>query len=59
MEKFKLVEKKIEAWRQPTPSEIRFGEGAIHWGEFTREEFQKPDGTLKKWIKAEGLRYNR
>lgn len=46
-------------WRHPTPGEVKFGYGAIHYAEFSREECQKPDGTLKRWIKArDGLRYN-
>ena len=49
----------IKAWRNPTHSEVRFGYGAINWGEFERWEWEKPDGNLKKWAMFDGLRYNR
>ena len=52
--------KTIEYWRHPTPFEIKFGEGAIHWLEVPIELVRKTDGTLKKWfIGKDGLRYNR
>lgn len=52
--------KKIKYWRQPTKSEIKFGEGAIHWLEIDAETVTKSDGSLKKWfIHTDGLRYNR
>lgn len=50
---------KIKAWRQPTKAEIKFGHGAIHWGEFERSYWLKPDGSFYKWRKFDGLRYNR
>ena len=50
----------IEAHRPPTKSEIKFGYGAVHYRTFPIEEWKKPDGSLKKWIKADdGLRYYR
>jgi hypothetical protein len=51
----------ITGWRNPTKAEIRFGEGAIHYKDFPREQWEKPDGSLKRWIKCpfDGLRYNR
>ena len=50
----------IKYWRHPTPAEIKFGYGAIHWLTVNLEEVKKPDGTLKKWfIGKDGLRYNR
>jgi len=50
----------IEYWRHPTPAEIKFGEGAIHWLTVDRASVTKPDGKLKKWfIGKDGLRYNR
>lgn len=51
----------VTGWRQPTKAEIRFGEGAIHYKDFTREQWEKPNGSLKRWIKCpvDGLRYNR
>lgn len=56
-----MEEKKtVEYWRHPTPAEIKFGEGTIHWLTVNLEDVQKPDGTLKKWfIGKDGLRYNR
>lgn len=51
----------IDAWRQPTAYELKFGYGAIHWKTFDISEWLKPDGTLKRWIKCnyDGLRYYR
>lgn len=51
----------IEYHRNPTPAELRFGEGATHYRTFTIEECCKP-GTriLKAWFVADdGLRYYR
>ena len=48
----------VKAWRQPTKAEIKFGHGAIHWGEFERSDWLKPDGSFYKWRKLDGLRYN-
>lgn len=49
-----------EYWRNPTPHEIAFGEGAIHWLTVDIDKVRKPDGKLKKWfIHTDGLRYNR
>lgn len=48
--------------RNPTPSEIRFGHGATHYAEFSREECTDPKtGKLKKWFKSpyDNLRYYR
>jgi len=45
--------KTIEYHREPTPAEVKFGEGATHYREFSEAEV-----TNKKWIKADdGLRY--
>jgi len=51
----------VEARRQPTPAEVRFGRGAIHYRTFSLDEFINPlTGGLKRWIKAaDGLRYYR
>lgn len=50
----------VEYWRNPTPSEIKFGEGAIHWLSVDVTKVRKLDGTLKKWfVHTDGLRYNR
>lgn len=50
----------ITAHRKPTPSEIKWGYGAIHYRDFDVEYWLKPDGTFKTWIKADdGLRYYR
>lgn len=41
-------------YRNPTPSEIRFGHGATHYREFEPDEHKG-----RKWFKAldDGLRY--
>jgi hypothetical protein len=46
-------------WRKPTPYEIKFGEGAIHYRDFTLFEIgYNKQGKLKQWIVADdGLRY--
>jgi hypothetical protein len=50
----------IVGWRRPTAYEMRQGFGAIHYREFHISEWLKPDGTIKRWIKADdGLRYYR
>ena len=58
---FRQDVKTITAHRNPTPSEIRFGYGAIHYADFDVELFKHKDGKPKKWIKSEldGLRYYR
>lgn len=50
---------KITYHREPTKSEIRFGEGAIHYKDFDKSIVTKPNGEYKKWIKCpvDGLRY--
>ena len=48
----------ITYWRNPTPAEIKFGEGAIHYLSVPMTEVRKPDGKLKKWFVKDGLRYN-
>jgi hypothetical protein len=53
------TEQKTTVWRNPTKSEINFGNGAIHYADINLSEFIKPDGSLKKWAKIDGLRYNR
>jgi hypothetical protein len=52
---------KITGHRSPTMAEIKFGYGAIHYKDFDRELWAKPDGSLKKWIVCwvDGLRYYR
>jgi hypothetical protein len=50
----------IEGHREPTPEEIRFGHGATHYRTFPVSVWLRPDGTAKRWIKADdGLRYYR
>jgi len=56
-----MKDKLITYWRNPTSYEIKFGEGAIHYRDFTRVDCIKKDtNTLKKWFisKDDGLRYN-
>jgi hypothetical protein len=50
----------ITCWRNPTKGEIKFGEGAIHYRDFTTEEIgRNKQGKLKSWFKADdGLRYS-
>jgi hypothetical protein len=65
MEKSQLpwnkVNKEITYHRKPTEYEIKFGYGAIHYRDFTQDEFLKKDGTIKSRIKAknDGLIYTR
>lgn len=52
----------IEYSRNPTASEIAFGEGATHYKSFKRSHCIKKDlHTLKRWVKCphDGLRYYR
>ena len=51
----------IEYWRHPTPYELKFGEGALHYRSFPRSEVVKTNGEFKKWFIApdDKLRYNR
>lgn len=47
--------------RKPTASEIRFGYGATHYKDFTKKDFLKHDGSIKKRIKdkSDGLIYTK
>ncbi len=45
-------------WRNPTEGEIAWGHGCIHFANFRADECHKADGTPKKWLKYDGLRYN-
>ncbi len=47
--------------RNPTPAEVRFGEGAVHYRDFPVAECCLPNSrSLKRWIVADdGLRYYR
>lgn len=47
--------------RNPTPAEVRFGHGAIHYKDFGPEVWQRKDGTIKKRLKCpyDGLWYTR
>ena len=53
--------KEVTYHRKPTPAEIKFGHGAIHYRDFPVSECVKKDGTLKKRLKAknDGLIYSR
>lgn len=53
---------KITCWRNPTEYEIKFGEGAIHYRDFTAFEIgRNRKGGLKSWFISpdDKLRYNR
>jgi hypothetical protein len=51
----------ITVWRNPTPSEIRFGHGATHYKDMPLELWKRKDGSLKFWTVCphDGLRYYR
>ena len=50
--------KTVEYHRNPTPYEIKFGEGAIHYLTVEVEKVRKKDGNLKRWfVHTDGLRY--
>lgn len=52
----------IKCWRNPTKGEIKFGEGAIHYRDFTISEIGiNNKGYIKSWFidkEGDGLRYN-
>lgn len=55
-----LAEREVTYHRPPTPGEIRFGEGATHYRDFSVNEVRVRGSTrLKKWFIAadDGLRY--
>lgn len=56
-----LLNGKVEYHRNPTYSEIKFGEGAIHYKDFDVNFCIGCDGNLKKWLVCpiDGLRYYR
>lgn len=44
----------MSCWRNPTEREIRFGEGALHYRDFTLKEIgYNAKGKLNKWFKAD------
>jgi hypothetical protein len=49
----------VEYHRQPTPAEIRFGEGATHYLDVDIVDAWHQSGRLKRWVKIGGLRYTR
>jgi hypothetical protein len=49
--------KTLTYFRPPTLYEIKFGEGALHYLDVEQPECTKTDGTVKKWVKINGLRY--
>lgn len=57
----RCTSKTLTLHRNPTPYEIRFGEGAVHYKDFDRELLVKRDGTLKAWVVCPhaALRYYR
>ena len=56
-----LLSWKVTFYRNPTPSEIRFGHGATHYKDFNFSDVVKHSGYPKKWIVCpqDGLRYYR
>lgn len=62
-ENYRIVEtpQMITLHREPTPSEVRFGEGAIHYKDFERSFVTRRDGSLKLYVVCpqDGLRYYR
>jgi len=50
----------VQCHRQPTPEEIKFGHGAIHYKTFLRKDIVNRKGQLKKWFKCkdDGLNYS-
>lgn len=57
-----IIKADYECWRNPTLSEIKFGEGAIHYRSFPLWDIgYNKKGDLKKWFiaKDDGLRYYR
>ncbi|BEG98117.1 hypothetical protein [Bacteroides sedimenti] len=50
----------VDYWRNPTPSEILFGEGAIHYRYMQLHEVCNRAGEAKKYFyHSDGLRYNK
>lgn len=49
----------LEAHREPTKGEIKFGEGATHYRDFSIGEVLNKKGDIKKWFvdPLDGLRY--
>lgn len=43
--------------REPTKSEIKFGEGATHWLDIPESVCRKQNGDLKQWVMYQGERY--
>lgn len=42
----------IQAHREPTKAEIKFGYGATHYASFSRSECIGKNGKIKKWFKS-------
>lgn len=54
-----MNERMIAYWRNPTPAEIKFGYGAIHYRYFPASQVLK-GFRLKRWtVGPDGLRYYR
>lgn len=47
----------IGYYRQPTPFEIKFGEGALHYLDIPIDKCTHKDGRVKRWVKISGIRY--
>jgi len=55
-----LNSQEFEFYRKPTPGEIKFGEGAIHYKMFpSNQAINHKTGEFKKWLvcPVDGLRY--
>ncbi len=55
----KTDHKTLTFHRPPTQYEIRFGEGATHYKDFSSKDYLNKQGQVKKWLKCskDGLRY--
>ncbi len=55
-----MNKQEIEAHRQPTAGEIKFGEGATHWLTVNLSCILNKKGDIKKWFvwPKDGLRYS-
>ena len=45
--------------RKPTPWEVKWGYGAMHYIDLAASIVRRKDGTLKRYVVIDGLRYYR